>query len=116
MSPGSSAASAATTSRAWSARSSEIDDSRPTVIFAYTIKGNGLPNAGHPQNHSNLLTPEQLAVVAEQLGEGVDDPWRRFPPDRRRPRLCARTAARLRRAPVPAAAPPAVPARLRPPR
>ena len=46
-----------------------IDDTRPTVIFAYTIKGNGLPSAGHPQNHSNLLKPEQLALVAEQLGE-----------------------------------------------
>ena len=29
---------------------------RPTVIFAYTIKGYGLEIAGRPQNHSALLT------------------------------------------------------------
>ena len=40
----------------------EIEDDRPTIIFAYTIKGYGLPSAGHPQNHSNLLTVEQLAA------------------------------------------------------
>src|SRR6202007_2939434 len=33
-----------------------IDDTRPTVIFAYTIKGYGLPTEGHPRNHSALLT------------------------------------------------------------
>jgi pyruvate dehydrogenase E1 component len=87
----------------------QIDDTRPTVIFAYTIKGNALPSAGHPQNHSNLLTPEQLALVAAQLGERVDDPWRRFPPGSPEAIECARVAARLRRSPVPAAEPPAVP-------
>ena len=86
-----------------------IDDSRPTVIFAYTIKGNGLPNAGHPQNHSNLLTPVQLAQLADQLGEHLDDPWRRFPPGSPEAGECSRAAARLRRAPVPAADPPLVP-------
>ncbi len=33
----------------------EIDDTRPTVIFAYTVKGHGLAVEGHPQNHSSLL-------------------------------------------------------------
>ena len=70
------------------------------MIFAYTIKGNGLPNAGHPQNHSNLLKPEQLALVAEQLGEDVADPWRAFAEGSDAAALCARTAERLRRAPV----------------
>lgn len=67
----------------------EIDDARPTIIFAYTIKGHGLPNAGHPQNHSNLLLPDQLAHLAAELGESADDPWRGFDPDS--------AAARLRR-------------------
>jgi pyruvate dehydrogenase E1 component len=88
----------------------EIDDTRPTVIFAYTIKGNGLPNAGHPQNHSNLLKPDQLALVAEQLGESVTDPWRGFAEGSDAAALCARTAERLRRAPARIAEPPAVPA------
>ena len=33
-----------------------IEDDRPTLILAYTIKGYGLPIEGHPQNHSALLT------------------------------------------------------------
>ncbi|WP_223622876.1 transketolase C-terminal domain-containing protein [Microbacterium sp. EST19A] len=87
----------------------QIDDSRPTVIFAYTIKGNGLPSAGHPQNHSNLLKPEQFAWVAEQLGESTDDRWRSFPGDSAEAALCARVAERLGREPVHPTAPPAVP-------
>ena len=87
----------------------EIDDSRPTVIFAYTVKGNGLPSAGHPQNHSNLLSPEQLAGVAERLGQSVDDPWQRFAPGSDAALLCARVAERLQRDRVEPSAPPAVP-------
>ncbi|GAA1942599.1 transketolase-like TK C-terminal-containing protein [Microbacterium deminutum] len=87
-----------------------IDDSRPTVIFAYTIKGNGLPNAGHPQNHSNLLKPDQLALVAQQLGEDVTEPWRGFAEGSDAALLCTRTAERLRRRPVAVAEPPTVPA------
>ena len=33
----------------------QIDDSRPTAVIAYTIKGFGLPSSGHPQNHSALI-------------------------------------------------------------
>lgn len=88
----------------------EIDDTRPTVIFAYTIKGHGLPNAGHPQNHSNLLTPAQLASVAEQLGESTSDPWRRFPDGSDAAMLCAHMAERLQRHPVATCTPPPVPA------
>jgi pyruvate dehydrogenase E1 component len=86
-----------------------IDDTRPTVILAYTIKGHGLPNAGHPQNHSNLLTAEQLAQVAAELGESVDDPWRPFPAGSPEAQVCRAVAARLTRPPVPRVEPPAVP-------
>nr|WP_298216216.1 transketolase [Acidocella sp.] len=34
--------------------------SQPTVFLAYTIKGNGLPLAGHKDNHAGLMTPEQM--------------------------------------------------------
>ena len=40
-------------------RARETTD-RPTVIFAYTIKGYGLEIAGRPQNHSALLDGEQI--------------------------------------------------------
>jgi pyruvate dehydrogenase E1 component len=87
-----------------------IDDERPTVIFAYTVKGYGLPNAGHPQNHSNLLTPPQMAVLGARLGMTLDDPWQRFPEGSPEAALCAETADRLRRDQVPSSVPPAVPA------
>lgn len=78
-----------------------IDDYRPTVILAYTVKGFGLPTQGHPQNHSSLLTTEQFAVLADTLGQDVNRPWRRFAPDSAEGRLCAATAAYLRREHVP---------------
>ncbi|GAB89746.1 transketolase-like TK C-terminal-containing protein [Gordonia rhizosphera] len=79
-----------------------IDDTRPTVILAYTIKGYGLPTQGHPQNHSTLLTEEQFAGLAEELGEDPAHPWHRFDAGSPAGELCAATAARLARDPVPA--------------
>ncbi|WP_375387120.1 pyruvate dehydrogenase [uncultured Amnibacterium sp.] len=77
-----------------------IDDTRPTVVFAYTIKGHGLPSAGHPQNHANLLTPAQMAELASALGMRVEAPWQRFPAGSAEADLCATVGARLRREPV----------------
>jgi len=90
----------------------EIEDDRPTVIFAYTVKGHGLPNAGHPQNHSNLLTEPQMRELAERLGTDLDRPWQRFDTGSAEAALCRETADRLRRPPVPETVPPAVPADL----
>ena len=54
----SSAILAATTCRSSSRSCNEADqfDDAPVVIFAYTVKGWGLPFAGDPLNHSQLLT------------------------------------------------------------
>jgi pyruvate dehydrogenase E1 component len=87
-----------------------IDDTRPTVIFAYTIKGFGLPTQGHPQNHSALLTSEQMRALATQLGTDLDHPWRSFEPQSDAGRLCAAAAARLRRPAYPPHSAPAIPA------
>ncbi|GAA3042147.1 pyruvate dehydrogenase [Pseudonocardia yunnanensis] len=78
----------------------EIDDSRPTVIFAYTVKGYGLASEGHPQNHSSLLTTEQMDQLGAAVGASVDDPWARFPAGSPAARLCSSVGARLRREPV----------------
>jgi pyruvate dehydrogenase E1 component len=86
-----------------------IDDSRPTVIFAYTVKGYGLPGEGHPQNHSALLTGDQLRDLAARLGADPDQPWARFASGSPEAELCAAAAARLRREPPPAARPAAIP-------
>ncbi|MGB6179769.1 MAG: pyruvate dehydrogenase [Rhodococcus sp. (in: high G+C Gram-positive bacteria)] len=88
---------------------SQIDDTRPTVIIAYTVKGFGLPTQGHPQNHSSLLSVEEYATLAASMHADPDNPWIRFDDDSHSGRLCASTAERLRRDAVPAMQPPAVP-------
>jgi pyruvate dehydrogenase E1 component len=87
-----------------------IDDTRPTVIFAYTIKGYGLPTQGHPRNHSALLTSGQIRELASRLGTDPDRPWGRFAPDSDAGLLCAAAACRLRRPHYPRHPVPAVPA------
>ncbi|ADG97785.1 Transketolase domain protein [Segniliparus rotundus DSM 44985] len=87
----------------------QIDDTRPTVIIAYTIKGHGLPTEGHPQNHSSLLSEEQYAELAQTLGKDPTRPWASFEDASPAARLCAAAAARLRRDSVPLGAPPTVP-------
>jgi pyruvate dehydrogenase E1 component len=87
----------------------EIDDTRPTIIIAYTIKGYGLPTQGHPQNHSSLLTDEQFTELSVSLGQDPAQPWRRFDEGSPAAELCHATAERLQRAPLPTGNPPAVP-------
>ncbi len=38
-----------------------VQDDRPTCFVAYTIKGFGLPFAGHKDNHAGLMNPDQMA-------------------------------------------------------
>ncbi len=68
----------------------------PTVLFAYTIKGWGLPFAGDPMNHAAQLTPEQIEDLRIGLGIPEDDPWAGFPPDSAEADLIRRAADRLR--------------------
>ena len=51
------------------------DLSRPTVLFAYTIKGWGLPIAGDPLNHSKLLNTEQMVALQDKLGVAAGEEW-----------------------------------------
>jgi pyruvate dehydrogenase E1 component len=87
-----------------------IADDRPTVIMAYTIKGYGLPVEGHPQNHSALLTEEQIAELAASLGTDPGQPWSRVAENSAAAQVCEQTARRLRRPAIPGHAPPEVPA------
>ncbi|KHL04557.1 transketolase-like TK C-terminal-containing protein [Sinomonas humi] len=88
----------------------QIDDTRPTVIIAYTIKGYGLPTEGHPQNHSSLLTIPQYEQLAGDLGMDAADPWSRFEPSSAAGLLCRAAAERLAREEQHLLATPAVPA------
>jgi pyruvate dehydrogenase E1 component len=89
-----------------------VDDDRPTVVFAYTIKGRGLATEGHPNNHSALLTEEQVRALADASGVAYDDPWALFGEGTPEAALCAHRAAALRRAPAGTDAPVGVPTAL----
>jgi len=86
--------------RALDAAFAQIDDTRPTVIFAYTVKGYRLPMQGHPQNHSLLLTNKQMSDVAKDLRMSLDEPWAMFGEGSAAARWCAAVGERLRRPPV----------------
>jgi pyruvate dehydrogenase E1 component len=82
---------------------------RPSVVFAYTIKGWSLPTEGHPANHSALLNHAQYEELAGKLGEDPGDPFKAFDPDSPEARLCAATGQRLKRGATRAVAAPKVP-------
>ena len=73
----------------------ETEPEKPTIIFAYTIKGWGLPIAGHPLNHSMLLSETQIADLRERLGVSASDDWARFDPGSSAGQLCLEVADRL---------------------
>ncbi|MQG16118.1 MAG: pyruvate dehydrogenase [SAR202 cluster bacterium] len=45
----------------------------PAVIFAYTLKGWMLPSVGDPQNHSVILSQEQMDQLRSELNIGVKE-------------------------------------------
>lgn len=74
---------------------------RPSVVFAYTIKGWGLPIAGDPLNHSALLTSDQIADLRREVGLTSDNEWDRFDPDSRPGRLCRSRGSAINNSPTP---------------
>ena len=53
---------------------------RPTVLFAYTVKGWGLPLAGNPRNHSALLNGDQVDDLRSSVGLDAENEWDAFDP------------------------------------
>lgn len=53
---------------------------RPSVVFAYTVKGWGLPIAGNPRNHSALLSSEQVDTLRAAQGLTSETEWDRLDP------------------------------------
>ena len=48
---------------------------RPTLFICYTVKGHGLPLAGHKDNHAGLLTPGQMAGYREAANVREGHEW-----------------------------------------
>ena len=55
-----------------------VEDDRPQCFIAYTIKGHGLPFAGHKDNHSGLMSVEQIAALQQALGIPKGTEWEPF--------------------------------------
>jgi pyruvate dehydrogenase E1 component len=50
-------------------------DDVPTLFIAYTVKGFGLPFAGHKDNHAGLMNPGQIAALRDRLGVPEGEEW-----------------------------------------
>ncbi|MGC1350557.1 MAG: transketolase, partial [Xanthobacteraceae bacterium] len=55
-----------------------IDHDRPVCFIAYTIKGIGLPFAGHKDNHSGLMTPAQMESFRAAMNIRPGHEWDPF--------------------------------------
>ncbi|MGE0716089.1 MAG: 1-deoxy-D-xylulose-5-phosphate synthase N-terminal domain-containing protein [Alphaproteobacteria bacterium] len=55
-----------------------VADDKPTCFIAYTVKGYGLPFAGHKDNHAGLMNREQMAGFkqANRIPDGEE--WDHF--------------------------------------
>jgi pyruvate dehydrogenase E1 component len=51
------------------------DDERPTLFIAYTVKGYGLPLAGHKDNHSGMMNPAQIDQLRTMMGIEAGEEW-----------------------------------------
>ncbi|MDH4398908.1 transketolase [Sphingorhabdus sp.] len=54
------------------------DDERPTLFIAYTVKGYGLPLAGHKDNHSGMMNPAQIGKLRTTMGIETGEEWEPF--------------------------------------
>ncbi len=80
-------------------RECDAHTDRPSVLFAYTIKGWGLPMAGDPMNHSALLSAAQIDDLRAEVGLTPETEWDRFAPESAPGRLCARVGAEVNNQP-----------------
>ena len=54
------------------------DDDRPTLFIAYTVKGYGLPLAGHKDNHSGMMNPAQIEQLRQSMDVEAGQEWEPF--------------------------------------
>src|SRR5262249_30229932 len=56
----------------------KVGHDRPICFICYTIKGFGLPFAGHKDNHAGLMTPAQMESFRAGMRIRPDHEWDRF--------------------------------------
>ncbi len=59
-------------------RAADAAGDRPTCFIAYTVKGMGLPFAGHKDNHAGLMTREQMEVFRAAMRIRPGREWEPF--------------------------------------
>ena len=55
-----------------------VTDDLPTCFIAYTIKGYGLPFAGHKDNHAGLMNKDQMVLFQRDMGVAPGAEWEPF--------------------------------------
>ena len=56
----------------------KVDHDRPICFICYTIKGFGLPFAGHKDNHAGLMTPAQSESLRAAMNIRPGHEWDKF--------------------------------------
>ncbi len=82
-------------------RQADAVTDRPSVVFAYTVKGRGLPIAGDPMNHSALLSDGQIDDLRISMGLTVESEWDRFDPGSAAGAMCAAVGESINNEPPP---------------
>jgi pyruvate dehydrogenase E1 component len=59
-------------------RAADADGDQPTCFIAYTIKGMGLPFAGHKDNHAGLMSKEQMEQFRHDMNIRPGHEWDLF--------------------------------------
>ena len=55
-----------------------VTGDRPTCFICYTVKGAGLPLAGHKDNHAGLMTPAQIDTLRTAMNIRAGHEWDKF--------------------------------------
>ena len=82
-------------------RECDSERDRPSIVFAYTVKGYDLPFAGDPLNHAALLSPSQIDDLRSRVGLTPETEWDRFDPDSSAGRVCAGVGGEINNLPTP---------------
>jgi len=82
-------------------RQCDEEQDKPSVVFAYTIKGYGLPIVGDPLNHSALLSQPQVDALRHSTGLEEPNEWGRLAEDSPAGQQCLRVGGEVNNVPVP---------------